>query len=130
MRSDRSGDLQGLSLALKRIDRPGTFCVQGSTPAVLPGPVCTKKHGAVSGEVEDVPRGSEASGDAAGDPGEAADEGVMMEDAGLLTDILEDPEDDAPRLVYADWLDEHASDESGHARAEFIRVQIELARLP
>jgi uncharacterized protein (TIGR02996 family) len=38
--------------------------------------------------------------------------------------ILDDPDDDAPRLIYADWLDEHGDP----ARAEFIRVQIALAR--
>ncbi|HZY86061.1 MAG TPA: TIGR02996 domain-containing protein [Gemmataceae bacterium] len=49
-----------------------------------------------------------------------------MSDAdGLLQDILAHPEDDAPRLVYADWLDDHR--EPDHA--EFIRVQIEAARL-
>jgi uncharacterized protein (TIGR02996 family) len=37
--------------------------------------------------------------------------------------ILENPEDDALRLVYADWLEEHGNT----PRAEFIRVQIELA---
>jgi uncharacterized protein (TIGR02996 family) len=35
------------------------------------------------------------------------------------------PDDDGPRLVYADWLDERGD----HDRAEFIRVQCELARL-
>jgi uncharacterized protein (TIGR02996 family) len=44
--------------------------------------------------------------------------------AALLARILASPEDDAPRLVYADWLDEHGEP----ARAEFIRVQCELAR--
>src|SRR4051794_8966487 len=44
----------------------------------------------------------------------------------LLRAVLDDPDDDAPRLVYADWLDDHGA----HDRAEFIRVQIELARLP
>jgi uncharacterized protein (TIGR02996 family) len=44
---------------------------------------------------------------------------------GLLQDILEHPDDDAPRLVYADWLEEHGDPD----RAEFIRVQIEAARL-
>src|SRR4051812_32213296 len=39
--------------------------------------------------------------------------------------ILEDPDDDTVRLVYADWLAER-----GDARGEFIRVQVELARLP
>ena len=48
-----------------------------------------------------------------------------MEDAFLQT-ILESPDDDAPRLVFADWLDEHGNGE----QAEFIRVQIELAGGP
>lgn len=43
----------------------------------------------------------------------------------LLAAILHAPGDDAPRLIYSDWLDEHGESE----RAEFIRVQIELARL-
>jgi uncharacterized protein (TIGR02996 family) len=42
----------------------------------------------------------------------------------FLRAILADPDEDAPRLVYADWLDEH-----GDPRGEFIRVQIERARL-
>jgi uncharacterized protein (TIGR02996 family) len=49
----------------------------------------------------------------------------MTDDAPFLRDILENPDDDAPRLIYADWLDEHG----GCDRAEFIRVQIELARM-
>jgi uncharacterized protein (TIGR02996 family) len=44
----------------------------------------------------------------------------------FLEAILEDPDDDTPRLVYADWLQEHVDPERG----EFIRVQVELARLP
>jgi uncharacterized protein (TIGR02996 family) len=44
----------------------------------------------------------------------------------FLEAILESPDDDLPRLVYADWLDEH--DESN--RASFIRTQIERSRLP
>jgi uncharacterized protein (TIGR02996 family) len=47
----------------------------------------------------------------------------------LLAAIVEAPDDDAPRLIYADWLDEHG-DEHDQAHAELIRVQIELARLP
>jgi uncharacterized protein (TIGR02996 family) len=46
-------------------------------------------------------------------------------EAGLLAAICERPEDDGPRLVYADWLDEHGEGD----RASFIRVQCELARL-
>lgn len=38
--------------------------------------------------------------------------------------ILADPHDDLPRLVFADRLDERGD----HDRAEFIRVQVELAK--
>lgn len=34
----------------------------------------------------------------------------MDDDPALLAAILADPADDTPRLVYADWLDEHAAD--------------------
>jgi uncharacterized protein (TIGR02996 family) len=44
----------------------------------------------------------------------------------LFRAICEEPWEDTPRLVYADWLDENGDP----ARAEFIRVQIELARVP
>jgi uncharacterized protein (TIGR02996 family) len=40
----------------------------------------------------------------------------------FLQAIIDAPEDDAPRLVYADWLEDNGQPE----RAEFIRVQIEL----
>src|SRR5262245_71652 len=43
----------------------------------------------------------------------------------FLEAIREAPEDDTPRLVYADWLDDHGDE----ARAEFVRLQCELARL-
>ena len=46
---------------------------------------------------------------------------------GFLEDIIAHPDDDTPRLVFADWLEEEQGDS---ARAEFIRVQIERARLP
>jgi uncharacterized protein (TIGR02996 family) len=49
----------------------------------------------------------------------------MSESEALLRAILDAPDDDAPRLVYADWLDEHGD----AARAAFIRAQVELARL-
>jgi uncharacterized protein (TIGR02996 family) len=47
----------------------------------------------------------------------------------LLAAVCEAPDDDAPRLVYADWLEEHG-DAKDQAHAELIRVQIELTRLP
>jgi uncharacterized protein (TIGR02996 family) len=43
----------------------------------------------------------------------------------FLRSILEQPEDDSPRLIYADWLDE----EGDADRAEFIRAQIRLHTL-
>jgi uncharacterized protein (TIGR02996 family) len=43
----------------------------------------------------------------------------------FLSDICEHPDDDTPRLVYADWLDDNGDSD----RAEFIRGQIELLRL-
>ena len=46
------------------------------------------------------------------------------EDA-LLATIAAHPADDLPRLVYADWLDEH----DRPVRAEFIRLQVEIAKL-
>jgi uncharacterized protein (TIGR02996 family) len=49
----------------------------------------------------------------------------MTQDKAFLQAILEEPDDDTHRLVYADWLDEHGDPD----RAEFIRVQCELTRL-
>ncbi len=48
----------------------------------------------------------------------------MTHDEAFLQAIREAPDDDGPRLVYADWLDEHGQPD----RAEFIRVQCERAR--
>ncbi len=47
----------------------------------------------------------------------------------LLRAAKEAPEDDTPRLVLADWLQEHGGPPD-LARAEFVRVQCALARLP
>jgi uncharacterized protein (TIGR02996 family) len=50
----------------------------------------------------------------------------MSTEVDLLRAIRDNPEEDTPRLMYADYLDEE-----GHsARAEFIRTQVERARLP
>lgn len=48
-----------------------------------------------------------------------------MEAAAFIAAITAAPEDDLPRLVYADWLEER-----GSSHAELIRVQCQLARLP
>jgi uncharacterized protein (TIGR02996 family) len=47
----------------------------------------------------------------------------------LLRAIEANPDEDTPRLAYADWLEESAAS-ADRARAEFIRVQCELARTP
>jgi uncharacterized protein (TIGR02996 family) len=44
----------------------------------------------------------------------------------FLHDILAHPDDDAPRLIFADWLEEQG-DAKSVARAEFIRIQCALA---
>ena len=49
----------------------------------------------------------------------------MTDGDALYRAILADPDDDAPRLVYADWLDEHGEPD----RAEFVRVQCAWAAL-
>lgn len=50
-----------------------------------------------------------------------------MTDADALLDaIWATPDDDLPRLVYADWLQERGHD----AYAEFIRLQCAVARVP
>ena len=48
----------------------------------------------------------------------------MTADNPFLQALLAEPDDDTLRLAMADWLDENDQP----ARAEFIRVQIELAR--
>src|SRR5262249_28025868 len=39
--------------------------------------------------------------------------------------IMADPENDAPRLVFSDWLEEQGESQ----QAEFIRVECEMARI-
>lgn len=50
----------------------------------------------------------------------------MNDEASFLAAICAEPGDDTRRLAFADWLDEHDQPD----RAEFIRVQIELAKFP
>jgi uncharacterized protein (TIGR02996 family) len=50
----------------------------------------------------------------------------MQDESAFLEAIAAVPEDDAPRLVYADWLEEQ-----GHAgRAELLRLDCRLSRQP
>jgi uncharacterized protein (TIGR02996 family) len=50
----------------------------------------------------------------------------MTHEDAVMQAIIDSPDHDTPRLDYADWLEENGQG----ARAEFIRVQIELARGP
>src|SRR5262245_31477313 len=49
---------------------------------------------------------------------------MSLRDA-FLADIVDRPDDDVSRLVSGDWLDDHGDP----GRAEFIRVQCQLAAL-
>jgi uncharacterized protein (TIGR02996 family) len=49
----------------------------------------------------------------------------MTQDEAFLQAIIESPDDEGLRLVYADWLEER-----GDPRGEFIRVQCRLANSP
>jgi uncharacterized protein (TIGR02996 family) len=46
-------------------------------------------------------------------------------EAGFLQAIQENPNDPAPRLVYADWLEER-----GDVRGEFLRLEHQLTQIP
>jgi uncharacterized protein (TIGR02996 family) len=50
----------------------------------------------------------------------SADESALMES------IASAPLDDAPKLVYADWLEEHDADE----KAEYVRIVVKLMHPP
>jgi uncharacterized protein (TIGR02996 family) len=49
----------------------------------------------------------------------------MAEHPGLMQAIIDAPDDDAPRLIYADWLD----DQGEALRAEFIRLHCRWGQL-
>lgn len=44
--------------------------------------------------------------------------------SGFLAEVIADPDNNAPRLIYADWLEEQ-----GSPRGEFIRIQCELEEI-
>ncbi len=53
----------------------------------------------------------------------------MNHEQAFLQAIREAPDDDAPRLIYADWLEEQGG-ASRAARADFIRIQCRLDEMP
>ena len=50
---------------------------------------------------------------------------MAPDEAAFLDRVCAAPDDDGPRLIFADWLDER-----GNPRGEFIRIQCALDRLP
>ncbi|MCI0704756.1 MAG: TIGR02996 domain-containing protein, partial [Planctomycetia bacterium] len=54
---------------------------------------------------------------------------TSQEEQSFLTAILAEPDDDTPRLVFADWLDERGTDDD-KAHAALIRAQCQLEHLP
>lgn len=52
-----------------------------------------------------------------------------MDGSALLEDVLTSLDDDAPRIVYADWLLEQDA-EAARVRGEFIQLSCAIARLP
>lgn len=50
----------------------------------------------------------------------------MTDRAALVAAICAEPGEDTPRLAYADWLEENGEGD----RAEFVRVQVEKAKIP
>jgi uncharacterized protein (TIGR02996 family) len=52
-----------------------------------------------------------------------ASAGDRTDHRGMLMAVIENPDEDVHRLVYADWLEEHGD----AARAEFIRLQCSVA---
>lgn len=52
----------------------------------------------------------------------------MTPDEAFRRDIVAHPDDDTPRLIYADWLDDQGGEENA-ARAEFIRAQCRLEQI-
>lgn len=51
-----------------------------------------------------------------------------MDAAALLEAIRKRPAEDTPRLIYADWLEEHGSTDKDRATVEFIRLSCDMAK--
>ena len=50
---------------------------------------------------------------------------VLSEEDAFLSAVHANPEDDTPRLMYADWLDEKGDD-----RGEYLRLLVRLEEVP
>ncbi len=49
----------------------------------------------------------------------------MKDEMGFLDALLENPDDDTTRLIYADWLEER-----GDIRGQYLRLEHQLAQIP
>jgi uncharacterized protein (TIGR02996 family) len=54
----------------------------------------------------------------------------MSDRDALMAAVVAEPDADAPRLVYADWLEENPRNVADTARAQFIRLEIEAETMP
>jgi uncharacterized protein (TIGR02996 family) len=54
----------------------------------------------------------------------------MDQRAELLRAVIENPDEDSPRLAYADWCAAQTEEEGLQAHAEFIRLQLEIRATP
>src|SRR5688500_9603749 len=52
----------------------------------------------------------------------------MTQEQAFLQAVIEKPDNDTPRLIFADWLEDYGDAEQS-AWAAYIRVQCELAKL-
>src|SRR5262249_26518532 len=116
----------GPRLPARRPTSSGSNCRRGSpTPEQRRRPSSGPRHRPGPGPAANLRRSERVRVQRSQGPLPTRQERMPLVDA-FLSDILESPDDDTSRLIYADWLDDHGQPE----RAEFIRVQIELARLP
>jgi uncharacterized protein (TIGR02996 family) len=60
------------------------------------------------------------------DPLVSDDPGRDPQEAAFLQSVIENPDDDAPRLIFADWLEEQGLAD----KAAFVRLEVEFSRLP
>lgn len=102
--------------------KPGALGMSLQTPRVLAASDVELLLGAVSGGGGAAAPAPATGGEA---PTRTASKAEEAEHARLLAAVLAAPEDDAPRLVLADWLQER-----GDPRGELISIQCLLAAGP
>jgi uncharacterized protein (TIGR02996 family) len=106
--------------------QPAAFPLEEATPDDFVPPARWPADVVPAPLTPPLPPTPPANADAA--PGRTWPSGDPEKHRAFFASILADPSSNLPRLVYADWLDELGYPDCA-ARAEFIRVQVELAHL-